>query len=224
MSIGLLEANKLADAFVYWQVTRGTPRVTGATALELRARAPKSGALRATVVGYATALPPLSEYVEPRTRSAFVRQDDRWHRGHVKAISLMGGVLAAYEAHEAGAEEPILIRDGVVTEGVATNVLAVIDGEVRTPPVGGGRLLEGVTRRLLLEAEPGIRVAPISENELRRASELMLVGSATMLVSVTTLDGRPVGDGRPGPESRRLLAALVGAIERDVAARQPRRA
>jgi D-alanine transaminase len=220
LSAQVLDANGLADAFVYWQVTRGAPPIGRANAVELRSRAPAAGSLTPTVLGFAGALPPVRTYVEPRTRSAIVRPDDRWTRGHIKSISLMGGVLAAYDAVEQGAEEPLLVRDGCVTEGVATNLFASIGGSIVTPPVGEGRILDGVTRRLLLGAEPSIRVAPIAEADLLRAEEIMLVGSATMLVSITRLNGRPVGDGGPGPQARRLLATLVGAIERDIAPRK----
>jgi D-alanine transaminase len=215
LSAPLLETNGLRDAFLYWQVTRGCPLMRGAGTAELRARAPKRGALSPTVFGIATSLPPIAEYRTPRTKSAAIRPDTRWLRGHVKSISLMGGVLAAYEALEEGAEEPILERDGFVTEGVATNVLVCAGGRVATPPVSGGLILGGVTRRILLEAVPSIEVRPVSVAELERADEIMLVGTATMVASVTMLDGRPVGSGAPGPVATKLLRDLVGALDRD---------
>ncbi len=220
---GLLHANGLKDAFIYVQASRGAPRLDGAGTAELRARAPRRGALTPTVFGFASALPAVSTYTVPKPRSAAVRPDTRWLRGHIKAISLMGGVLAAYEAIEAGAEEPILERDGFLTEGVATNVLVNLGGEVVTPPVAGGTILSGVTRRLLLEAEPSIRVRPVSVEELRRADEVMLLGTATMVVSIVELDGAPVGAGAPGPVASRLLRRLVEALEQDVASAGVRR-
>lgn len=217
LSAALLRANGLADAFLYWQVSRGCAPVQGAGTAELRARAPRSGALRPTVFGFATPLPAVSTYRTPRARTARVCEDTRWLRGHLKSISLMGGVIAAYEAQEDGADEPILVRDGLVTEGVATNVLVASGGRVSTPPIGQGRILAGVTRRLLLESGSGIVERPIGLEELRRADEVMLIGTATMVASVVRLDGRPVGGGEPGPQATRLLRLLVESLERDAA-------
>lgn len=216
MSEALLEANALRDASIYWQITRGAPASLDDPA-HLRARVP-SKALRPTVFGYVAPLPPLSAHREPAQRRAAVRPDTRWARGHLKSIALMGGVLAALEANEQGCDDAILVRDGMVTEGVATNVLVAKHGRVATPPESNS-LLSGVTRRLLLDADPSIEVRPVTERELREADEVMLAGTFTMVASVVSLDARPVGDSRPGPVSRRLLASLVASLEREVAGR-----
>lgn len=208
----LLDANRLRDAFIYWQVTRGAPaRFDDPHAVRTRVPAQQAG-FTPTVVGFATPLPPLSAYAAPLSRSAAVRPDTRWLRGHLKSISLIGGVLAAIEAHEHGADDAILVRNGKVAEGVATNVVIARDGIIVTPPVETVPILSGVTRAILLAAEPSIVVRDIPEAELRSADEIMLVGTSTMVVSITRLDGSPVGDGRPGPAAHRLLTALVGAI------------
>lgn len=214
----LLRANAMHDAFIYWQVTRGAPANLD-DASSVRTRVPSGRArLTPTVFGFCTPLPPLHAYTEPPTRTAAVRPDTRWLRGHVKSISLIGGVLAALEADELGAEDAILVRDGKVTEGVATNVIIAGGGSIATPPVRALPILAGVTRRLLLEAEPSIEVREIPEAELRAADEVMLVGTSTMVTAVTALDGRPVGDGAAGPAARRLLASLVGAIRAEATA------
>lgn len=218
LSERLLERTKLDDAFLYWQVTRGVPRTISGNTSSLRSRIVESGEYRPTVLGFAGPLPALAAYVTPQERSASLVPDTRWSRGHIKSISLMGGVLAAYDAAETGGTEAILVRDGLVTEAVATNVFASIRGRIATPPLEGRSILAGVTRRLLLDADPTIEVRDITADELRLADEIMLAGTATMVVSITRLDGQPVGSGRPGPAGNRLLGTLVKAIERDIAA------
>jgi D-alanine transaminase len=217
----LLAGNSMPNAFIYWQVTRGAPGPGQA----VRTRIP-SGPETPTVFGYCTPQPPIEAYSEPPTVTAVTRPDTRWRRGHLKSISLLGNVLAAIEAKEAGAQDAILVRDGLVTEGTATNVILALprpDGsaELATPSLESVSILAGVTRGLELDFGPGIVSRPVRAEDLKRATEIMLVGSTSMVTSVVSLDGRPVGDGRPGPQAHRLLAALLGVIRRELALDTP---
>ncbi|TVQ63521.1 MAG: D-amino acid aminotransferase [Phycisphaerales bacterium] len=213
----LLRANALRDAFVYWQVTRGAPDVARAPTTQWRDRTAASP-LAPTVFGYAVPLPGLDACAEPAARRITLRPDLRWLRGHVKSISLMGSVLGAYEALDAGCDDAVYQRDGFVTEGVATNVVVRTGDALVTPGVEGGRLLGGVTRRVLLAADPSIITRPVSVEELHGAQEVMLVGTSTMVAAATHIDGAPVGDATPGEAARGLLRALVAAVRRDIAA------
>jgi len=212
----LLAANAMPDAFIYWQVTRGTP----GPGQPVRART-ISGPMTPTVFGYCTPQPPIESYTTPPTVTAVTRPDTRWSRGHIKSVSLLGNVLAAFEAQEAGAQDAILTRDGLVTEGTATNVILALPGaggsvELATPSLQSVSILAGVTRALEVEHGPGLVCRPVRVEELAKASEIMLVGSTSMVTSVVQLDGRPVGDGRPGPQAHRLLAALVNTIRSEL--------
>lgn len=213
----LLRANNLVEAFIYWQVTRGTPPGDQGLA---RARVTKQN-MAPTVVGFATAVPAVRDCKVPETRRVALRPDTRWSRGHLKSISLLGGVLAAFEADEQGDEDAIMVRDGLITEGTATNVFLYADNHYITPSLESAPMLAGVTRRLLLDECPGIEERPVTPAELFAAEEVMLVGTKTMVASVVAFDGRPVGAApmrnlAPGPQSQRLLNLLVSAIERDV--------
>ncbi len=210
----LLAATDLADAFIYWQITRGTPPGAEGPARARVTRAP----LRPTILGFATPMPPVSSCKVPEVRRVAIRPDTRWTRGHLKAISLLGGVLAAIEAEEHGADDAIMVRDGLVTEGTATNVFLSIKGRIVTPALESASMLTGVTRALILDADPAIEQRPVRAEELNEAEEIMLVGTKTMVASVVALDGRPVGDPRslPGPRARAMLDALVRSIEREV--------
>ncbi len=201
----LLAANGLRDAFLYWQITRGTPGPRD----PVRARLPAPGT-RPTVFGYCVPLPGVDELVEPTRCSAVTLADRRWERGHVKAISLLANVMAAMEADRAGGEEAVLVREGMVSESCATNVFALVRNdrggrELVTPPVGEVPILAGVTRKILLEVAPGARVRSISVEELRGAEEIFLTGTITTIKSVVRLDGEPVGTGEPGPAARDAL-------------------
>ena len=135
----LLHANGLRDAGVYLQVTRGA----GLT----RAHMP-SPDLVPTVFAYASASEPLDAFTAPGTLRAIVRPDARWHRCEIKTIALAGNILALVEAQAAGAEECILVRDGLVSEGAYTNVAIVRAGRLVTCPLddGAAPVLHGTTR------------------------------------------------------------------------------
>ncbi|MDX2132363.1 MAG: aminotransferase class IV [Planctomycetota bacterium] len=216
----LLEANGLRDAFIYVQVTRGTP----GPGQPVRTRVP-AGTLTPTVFAYAVPAPGLEAYATPPTKSCVTVRDTRWLRGRLKSISLMGSVLGGFEAHEAGAEDAIFVRDGcpggaLAAESTSANLVAVVSREGRpvaiTPALDDVPILAGVTRDLLLEAASGagidLREGRLTPHDLRDAREVMLCGTLTMVTSVTTLDGRPVGDGTPGPVAGRLLALLCRVI------------
>ncbi len=223
MSEALLQANGLSDAFIYWQFTRGAP----APGQPVRARLPD--AMDPTVFGYALERPPIEACAEPGTTTAALVEDFRWKRGRVKAISLLGNIMAAIEARDHGADDAIFITpdahgsiaDGLVGEATATNVFAVLpDAGARptivTPDLESVSILAGVTRDILLEKEPHIIERPIRAAELRNASEIMLCGTNTMIASVLSLDAKPIGDGRVGPIARRLARSLSEAIRAEL--------
>jgi D-alanine transaminase len=199
----LVADNGLTDgeATVYMQVSRGAAPRTH--------HFPPAGT-RPTV--YASA----SKFVVPRDQrdsgvKAITFPDFRWLRCDLKTVNLLGAVLARQAATEAGAYEAILLRDGIVTEGAATNAFVVVDGAIRTHPLGN-LILPGITRQVVVElmSENGIALVekPVSQSELLRASEIFLCGTTTDVSPVISLDGKPVGSGSPGPVVRRLQALL----------------
>lgn len=213
----LVKACGLVEAFVYWQITRGTPM--GPAGPE-RPRVVK-GDVTPTVVGFAMPVASVRSCVTPDCRRVSLRPDTRWTRGHLKSISLLGGVLAALEADEAGNDDAIMERDGLVSEGTATNVFLSINGQLVTPSLESAPMLAGVTRALLLEADASIEVRPVRVDELMRADEVMLAGTKSMVAAVVAIDGKPVGGAagrgmKAGPQATGLLAALVRAIGEDV--------
>lgn len=218
----LLRANALDDAFVYWQVTGGAPGPGDPP----RSRAP-GRSTTPTVFGYCAPQPPLAQLTAPLTRRVITLRDPRWSMGWLKSISLMGNVHAAKLADDAGCDELIFVhggdddrgRGGVVSEGLATNVLLALPKvgggtELVTPALTSAPMLEGVTRQLLLKLDPSITEREVREPELARATEIMLLGTTTMVAAVTHLNGAPIADATPGPHTRRLHTLLIDTIRR----------
>lgn len=202
----LCRRNGLEEAGVYVQLTRGVAP---------RKHLPPPGSAP-TVVGIARpAQPPTPEELE-RGQTALTAPDERWLLCDVKSIALLGNVLAKLRAAEAGADEAIFIRDGVVTEATAANVFVVLGGAVRTHPADR-HILHGITRKVVLELCQAEGLAceerAVTAQELEAASEVMTSGTVSELVPVTRVDGRPVGEGRPGPVFRRLHAAFQRRIQ-----------
>lgn len=141
--------------------------------------------------------------------------DQRWARCDLKTVNLLGPVMARQAASEAGAYEAILHRDGLVTEGAATNCFIVLDGVLRTYPLSN-YILPGITRAVLIELirSAGIRCEerPVPLVDLARASEIFVCGTTTDVQAIVTLDGRPVGDGSVGPITARLREALAARL------------
>ena len=116
-------------------------------------------------------------------------------------------VMGMFEAYDRGARTALLSgQDGTIAEGPGFNIFAVRNGRVATPISG---VLEGITRRSAIELcrEAGIEVTerPVTADELRTADESFATSTAGGIMPVTEIDGRPVGEGRPGPVTRRLI-------------------
>ena len=210
--------NDLPDAFIYVQYTRGAPEA-GA---EPRSRV-LDGPTRPTV--FAMCMPQSSIDrcgLQIQTLRVHVCEDQRWLKGRIKSISLLGNILAAMEGHAAGADETLLARGPLLAEATSSNVILALpraDGstELVTPSLDSVPILAGVTRAKLLELEPAIVERPVGVDELASASEVMLCGTTSLVSAVTHVDGRPVGDGTPGPEALRLLELYLGDIRRELA-------
>lgn len=133
--------------------------------------------------------------------------DIRWARCDLKSVALLANVLARQQAVDAGCAETVMLRDGFLTEGSATNVFCVKDGVIITP-AKDHRILPGITYDVVLElaAQHGAphEIRPVSEAELRSADELWLTSSTKEVLAITTLDGLPVGTGKPGPVTRQM--------------------
>lgn len=189
------------EAQVYVQVTRGTaPRVH---------HFPED--ITPTLVVYASpARMHAPEWYE-NGASGIVVPDERWLRCDIKSINLLPNALAKERARRAGAAEALLLREGVgMTEGSSSNLFIVRDGQLQTAPAGRW-ILRGITRDIVLELAhaAGIPVHEqfFSKDTLLQADEAFVTSTTMEVMPLTRVDHQLIGDGRPGPVTRRLARA-----------------
>ena len=195
-------SEKFVDQTVYLQVTRGAD--------DKRDQAFPVG-IAPTVFAFTSPLVCPSDAVRASGVAAITAPDIRWAKCDLKAVSLLANVLLRQQAVEQGCAETIMLRDGFMTEGAASNIFVVKDGIILTPPQDG-RILPGITYDVVLElaARHGAAhaIRPVSEAELRSADELWMTSSTKEVLAIVTLDGHPVGRGafagRPGPVTQRM--------------------
>lgn len=205
-AIRLIQENGLdGDATIYLQITRGAAPRTHAF--------PPEGT-PPTVYAAARPFQPQPETYFEDGVACITTPDTRWARCDIKSIALLPNVLANQKAKASGAFEAIFVRDGIALEGSHSNLFAVFEGTIVTYP-RNNYILPGITREraLRIASEQGIpaREEPIPLDRLYEADELFLSGTTTEIMPVTSVDGRPIGDGRPGPVTRRILDAYRAA-------------
>jgi D-alanine transaminase len=195
---GLAQRNGGGDLYVYVQVTRGA---------EYGRNHQFPSGIAPTIFGFAAPLPVNSEEILTQGMSAITLEDLRWGRCDIKSTALLPNVLAKQEASEAGVHEAIFIRDGQMMEGSSTTIHVVRGGTLCVPP-DSRRVLPGTTRNVVLELaeRAGIseRRVEISRADLMSAEEVWLAAATREVVAVTRVDGKPIGNGRPGPLWRRV--------------------
>lgn len=193
----LIALQAFDDQSVYLQVTRGV--------------APRDHAfppgVPPTVFMFAQPLVSATTAQKAAGVCAMTAPDIRWGRCDIKAISLLANVLARQQAVDAGCAETVMLRDGFLSEGAASNIFAVKNGMLLAPPPSNW-ILTGITYDVVLElaAAHGIPygLRAISEAELRSADELWMTSSTKEIMPIVKLDGAPVGAGAPGPLARQM--------------------
>jgi D-alanine transaminase len=184
------------DQGVYLQVTRGVAK---------RDHAFPEG-VEPTVFAMSNPLVNPPQALVERGAVAVSAVDYRWLRCDIKSISLIGNVLLRQVSAAVGAVETILFRDGVLTEASASNVFVAKNGLVLSPPKSN-LILPGITYDVVVEIAAELAIPmefrDVREAEVRAADEIWLTSSSKEILAVVELDGRPVGEGKPGPLFRR---------------------
>jgi D-alanine transaminase len=191
-----------SEAKVYLQITRGT--------------APRDHAysedLLPTTVMTVRELHPLNSSMKSAGVDAATAEDLRWGRCDIKSINLLPNVLARQQGKRAGVFEVLLVREGLVTEGAASNVMLVRNQKIVTAPEGL-RILSGVTRAVVLRLarRDGLDIEERypTKQELVDAQEVFLTGTTVEVLGVVRIDGRQVGNGEPGLMTKRLAKAFA---------------
>jgi D-alanine transaminase len=181
-----------AEMLLYLQVTRGTE--PGRNHLF-------PGDATPTVFAFASPFPAPAAHTLEHGLSAVTLQDIRWDRCDIKSVALLANVLLRQEAADRGADEALLVNDGLLLEGSSSSVFLCIGGTIVTPP-NDHRILPGTSRDAVLELAHGwlpSQVCPVEARDLANCDELWIASAGRGVLPVTTVDGSPVGSGRPGP-------------------------
>ena len=200
----LLDRNNLrtgGDALAYIQITRGV-------APRNHAFPPKETPL--TVYANVRPIPDKSEMRE-KGIAVLTVPDRRWARCDIKSVALLPNTMAHQQALEAGAEEAIMVRDGAAQEGSHSNAFIVQNGVVKTPPLTN-YVLAGITRRFVLglceQNNVPYKETPVFLEDLHRADEAFVTGTTLEITPIVCVDGRTIGDGKPGAITRKLQEAF----------------
>jgi D-alanine transaminase len=184
----LLDAQR--NQYIYLQITRGV--------------APKRDHLfpQPTVPTIFAISNDIPQFVEREQGiKALTLEDNRWTRCNIKSTALLANILLKQQAADHDCAEAILIKQGYVTEGSASNVFAVVDGLLMTAPKSEA-ILAGITRAIVLQLAHAHQIpvteAPISLAELKAASEIWVTSSTREIVPIVALDGQQVADGKAG--------------------------
>ena len=189
--------NKITDGYIRLVVTRGV----GYLGLNpFKCKSPSVFIIAATIELY-----PEEVYRKGLSliTAGTIRNSPAALSPSIKSLNYLNNIMARIEAVNAGTVEALMLNaQGFVAECTGDNVFVVRGGKLETPPVSAGAL-DGITRRVIME------LAPVSEKNLTRydimtADECFLTGTAAEIVPVATLDGRPVGSGKPGPVTLKL--------------------
>jgi len=195
--VALIAHNVGDDQYVYLHITRGSAKRDHAF--------PK--VVIPTVFMMSSPLPVPPVALKTGGVTAITTQDNRWLRCDIKSISLLPNVLLRQQAVESGTVEALLLRDGFLTEGAASNIFVVSQNVLLAPPKNH-LMLPGITYDLVLELAQAndfnIRVGPVAEATVRAADEIWLTSSTREVLPITQLDGQPVGNGQPGPLFKRM--------------------
>lgn len=191
--------NEFQDQSLYLHITRGV--------------APRDQAfpkgVRPTVFMMSNPLLTPSKQQCEQGVAAISTVDNRWDRCDIKAISLLANVLLRQKAVEAGAIESVLFRDGILTEGAASNIFAVEKGVILAPPKDN-HLLPGITYDLILELAAAnaipVEIGYFTEARIRAADELWISSSSKEILAITSLDGKFIANGKPGRLFHRMYS------------------
>lgn len=199
----IVERNGLDEGLVYLQVSRG------AADRDFLIPADASP----TLVMFTQAKTVLADPRAETGLSVVTLPDERWRRRDIKTVQLLHSSLMKTEARARGADDALLVEDGLVTEASSANVAIVTAAGVLITRDLGAALLPGITRASVLDLARGAGL-PVEERafspaEAQAAAECFVTSATSLVLPVVRIDGRAVGDGRPGPVTRRLRALYV---------------
>jgi D-alanine transaminase len=203
-ALSLGKAAGQTDQLVYIQVTRG---------VAMRDHVMPPG-IPPTVFATSNRISPPTAAERADGVACVSAEDFRWKKAHIKSVSLAGSVLARQMSADVGAAETVMFRDGFLSEGAAANVWVVKGARVIGVPKNN-LVLEGIRYGLLeelcMEADIPFELRRVAQDEVFAADELLLSNASKEVLPVTRLDGRAIGNGKPGPIYEKLYAGYQRA-------------
>ncbi|MCK1991904.1 D-amino-acid transaminase [Peribacillus muralis] len=202
----LVSEDDLQDGIIYMQLTRG---------VSPRTHAFPSAEVEPVFVAYTKEIPYTGK-MKPGAK-VITTDDIRWLRCNIKSLNLLGNIMAKQVAVEAGCDEAIQHRDGLVTEGSSSNVSIVVDGTLKTHPASN-LILNGITRQVMLKlcadhAIPFVEEAFTIE-DMMAADEVLYTSTSVEITPIINIDGRMIATGTPGPVTEKLQQLFAEEIER----------
>jgi D-alanine transaminase len=198
------------NGLVYLQISRGVSRRDHAF--------PPAGTAPAVVVTARTLDSAGNEALAEKGIGVVTVPDNRWGRPDIKSISLLPNVLAKQVAREQGAREAWFVdRDGYVTEGSSSNAWIVTTAGKVVTRAADTAILKGITRDVLVGAIAAqgliLEERPFTVAEALAAREAFLTSATQIVMPIIGIDGKPVGEGKPGPVAKALRQAFHGYAE-----------
>lgn len=205
IQMSLIERNQVDEGLVYLQVTRG--------AADRDFVYPEG--VKPSLVMFTQSKPLLQSAQAERGISVVTTEDIRWRRRDIKSVGLLAASMAKMIARRAGADDAWMVESGKVTEGSSSNAYILTrEGTLVTRSLGH-EILAGITReavlRLARTSSLQIEERPFSLAEAEEAAEAFITSATTFVMPVVSIDGKPVGDGRPGPVTRQLRELYITA-------------
>jgi len=197
----LVLRNDLTDGMIYLQVTRGNPG-------DRDFAFPDPAVTKPTLVMFTQSKPGMADSPVAKTGIKVISIEDiRWGRRDIKTVQLLYPSMGKMMAKKAGADDAWMVEDGHVTEGTSNNAYIVKNGRIITRHLSKG-ILHGITRAAVLrfasEAQMEVEERPFTIEEAKSADEAFFTSAGAFVTPVVEIDGAALGNGTPGPVSKRL--------------------
>lgn len=199
-----VEKSQLANCNVYIQITRGIakrnhlfPDVPVSIAMTIREAKPISNEMRDKGV------------------TAIIHEDERWTNCYIKSLNLLPNILAKQVAHDAGAFEAILVKEGLVTEGSSSNIFIIKNEKIITTPINK-HILAGITRIAVKKIAEELNIPFVEQHyspeELFEADEIFMTSTTAEVLPIVKVDNRSIGKGVPGDITLRLYEGFKKVV------------
>ena len=204
--------NRVRNGIVYLQVTRGTARRDHPF--------PPEGTPPSVIVTARSLSAARAEAQADKGVAVITQPDIRWGRCDIKTVGLLPNILAKQAARDRGAYEAWFVDEmGLVTEGSSTNAWIIDEhGKLRTRDTQAN-ILRGITRAAILDLVASEKIElderPFSVDEAKRAREAFFTAAGAFVMPAISIDGATIGDGTPGPVTRKLRALYLEQAKRE---------